>query len=163
MVTAFRDLFRHQAWADAAMLDAVGRHDAAAGDEQLLDLLHHVLLAHRFWLHLCQGLPFDPAREAARPDSLEAIAALFRATQAQEDEWLSAIDDASLERLLETPHLPGRRIAIREALSQVVLHSQGHRSQCAARLRSLGGEPPATDFIIWANARPRPAWVERPS
>jgi uncharacterized damage-inducible protein DinB len=37
---------------------------------------------------------------------------------------------------------------------QVCLHSHGHRAQAAKMLRRLGGEPPATDFILWLANRP---------
>ena len=99
MIALFRDLFDHQAYADQAMLRAIGRHEAAAGDAQLRTLLHHTLLAHRFWLHLSQGAPFVPDEESA--------------------------------------------------------------VQCAARLRSLGGAPPALDYVLWIKGgRPAPAWTE---
>jgi hypothetical protein len=48
---------------------------------------------------------------------------------------------------------------VAQAYMQVCMHSHGHRSQCATRLRALGGEPPVTDFIVWLNERPAPAWV----
>jgi hypothetical protein len=32
---------------------------------------------------------------------------------------------------------------------QVALHSQGHRSQCASRVRALGGIPAPMDFVLW--------------
>jgi uncharacterized damage-inducible protein DinB len=43
-------------------------------------------------------------------------------------------------------------------MMQVVMHSQGHRSQCATRLRQLGGTPPAMDFVLWLKERPEPEW-----
>jgi len=55
--------------------------------------------------------------------------------------------------LVETPFLPGSHFSVAQALTQVCLHSQGHRAQCATRLRLLGGTPPATDFILWVKDR----------
>jgi uncharacterized damage-inducible protein DinB len=158
MLAMIRDLFRHQAWADASMMNAIKRHDAAARDPELRRLLHHVLLAHRFWVHLCQGLPFSADKERDEPESLESIAARYRETQRQEREWLDRIEESDSARTLESAYLPGRHIAVWEALIQVCLHSQGHRSQCAARLRLLGGEPPTLDFILWSKDRPAPDW-----
>ena len=53
---------------------------------------------------------------------------------------------------------PGGGCSIAHAYVQVCMHSQGHRSQCATRLRSLGGKPPVTDFIVWLKDRPAPNW-----
>ncbi len=49
------------------------------------------------------------------------------------------------------------RVSIREAMMQVVMHSQHHRGQCASRLRVFGGTPPTLDFIVWLKDRPA-AW-----
>jgi uncharacterized damage-inducible protein DinB len=38
------------------------------------------------------------------------------------------------------------------------MHSHGHRAQCAAMLRELGGTPPAMDFITWLAGRPAAEW-----
>ena len=39
-----------------------------------------------------------------------------------------------------------------------VMHSYGHRAQCATRLRQLGGIPPQMDFVMWLKDRPAPDW-----
>ena len=160
MLATLRDLFQHQAYADASMMTSIKQHEIAAQDREIRTLLHHVLVAHRFWIHLSQGFPFVVDDESVVPESLETIAALYRATQMLEQEWLARIEESDLARILESPYFPGRRICVSEALMQVCLHSQGHRSQCAARLRLLGGEPPPVDYILWLKDRPAPVWAE---
>ena len=158
MLAMLRDLFQHQAYADAALLTAIMKHEPAAADQELRVLLHHILIAHRFWIHLSQGLPFSADDEAEVPDSLEPLFALYRDTHVLEQAWLERLDERDLARTVESAYLPGRRVSVSEALMQVCLHSQGHRSQCAARLRLLGGAPPPVDFILWLKDRPAPAW-----
>jgi uncharacterized damage-inducible protein DinB len=161
MLALFRDLFAHQAYADAAMLEAIRQHEAAAHDEQLRSLLHHTLVAHRFWVLLSQDLPFVREAEALVPESLEAIAARYREAQTRERQWLATLQESDLDRLLESPFFEGRRYAVRDGLMQVCLHSQGHRSQCASTLRALGGVPPGLDYVLWIKAdRPAPAWTD---
>ncbi|HWE48346.1 MAG TPA: DinB family protein [Bryobacteraceae bacterium] len=152
------DLFRHQAYADARLVSAIQRH-AAAGNSELRSLLHHILVAHRYWLSLILQIRFNTEEESRVPDSLDEIAALYQETQARESEWLAKLDDSDLTPLLESPYFPERRIAVSEAMLQVCLHSQGHRSHAAALFRSLGGEPPPTDFIFWLQDRTSPVWV----
>jgi uncharacterized damage-inducible protein DinB len=161
MIALFRDLFEHQAYADAAMLNAIRGHEAAARDDSLRSLLHHTLLAHRFWLHLSQGIPFVAADESIVPDSLEPIVARYRETDAHDRQWLAGLVDADLARLLESPYFEGRRYTVRDGLMQICLHSQGHRAQCATKLRALGGTPPVLDYVLWIKAdRPAPAWPD---
>ncbi len=159
MAAIFRELFRHQAHADASMLMAIKAHPMASNDQELRQLLHHILVAHRFWIHLCQALPLSVEAEKVVPATLDEIVARFQATQMQELAWLDQLEASDIGRLLETQYFPGRQIAVGEALTQVCLHSNGHRAQCATRLRTLGGEPPRSDYIIWVKDRPSPAWV----
>ena len=154
------DLFQHQAYADAAMVNAIRRHDMAARDELLRVLLHHILISHRFWIHVSQGLPFSVEDEREAPDSLDPLVSQYRDTQKQEREWLAQLEESDLSRTLESTFFPGRLIPLSDALMQVCLHSHGHRSQCATRLRQLGGEPPSLDFIVWVQDRPAPVWDE---
>jgi len=128
MLAMLRDLFQHQAYADAALLNAIKQHEVASRDRELREILHHTLLAHRFWIHLSQGLPFSAEDERHVPGSLGPIAALYRDTQALEHAWLARLDESDLARTLESPYLPCRRVSVSEALVQVCLHSQGHRS-----------------------------------
>jgi len=159
MVALFRELFHHQAYADASLLMAIQRHEGASKDPELRTLLHHILLAHRFWLHLSQGLPFSVETENVVPATLDAIITGYKQTQKQENAWLEQLEESDLVRTVESSYLPNRKVAVREALMQVFLHSQGHRAQCATRLRMLGGEPPSSDYILWLKERPDPTWV----
>lgn len=158
MLAMMQDLVRHKAWADAALFAAIRAHANAADDPELLRLLHHVILANRFWLSLFLDRAFDREGEARQPETLDAIAAVYRRTQEDELAWISRTEAGALQRRVETHYLPGRGFSVAEALMQVCMHSQGHRAQCAARLRSLGGEPPVLDFLLWLNERPVPAW-----
>jgi len=152
------DLVRHKWHANAAYLAAVYRHEAARQDEELRTLLLHILVANRFWLFLTQGKEFDRENEARIPGSLDPLIESYKETESLETEWLSRCDDAEWSRQLVTPRFPGKSFTVSEAVLQICLHSQGHRAQSASKLRSLGGTPPATDFILWVMERPGPEW-----
>ncbi|HEY2109790.1 MAG TPA: DinB family protein [Candidatus Acidoferrales bacterium] len=149
---------RHKVHANAALLKAIGEHDVAAHDVELRTLLHHVILANRFWFSLMRGDPFDTKEESRVPDSLEETVQLYRSTHTLELGWIAAIQDADLARTIETPFIPGQTFSIEQALMQVCLHSHGHRAQCATKLRQLGGIPPPMDFVLWLKDRPAPDW-----
>lgn len=144
-----RDLVAHKGYADGALLTAIEQHPAAAADGVLAELLHHILLANRFWMLTILGQPFVVEEESKPPASLADLRLRYQATHAQETAWLAAASDADLERQLESPLVPGGRCTVAQAILQVCLHSQGHRAQCAKLLRGNGGQPPRMDFILW--------------
>ena len=152
------ELVRHKWHANAAYLAEANQHAAARQDEELRTLLHHILVANRFWLFLTVGKEFDREMEARVPPSLDALIEKYRETEAIEMEWLARCDEAELARELTTPRLPGKTFTVEQALMQIVLHSHGHRAQAALRLRSLGGTPPRSDFILWTMDSPAPEW-----
>ena len=157
MLSMLRDLFNHQAWADAAILAAVRSHPAAAEDEALRKTLHHIAVTQRAFLSLFLERPFDPKTEFRIPTELKDIEALFREAHRDETAYVGKLEEAGLSRVLDLPWI-GSRASTGEALMQVVMHSQSHRGQCATRLRAIGGNPPMTDFIVWIKDRPVPVW-----
>ena len=158
MIPLIRALFSHQAWADAAMWNAVRHCEAAAGDESLRTTLHHIVVVQRAFLSKFLDQPFDHERASRLPESLTTLAPLFRETHAAELAFVDGLEEADLSRVIALPWIPRGRPSVAEALTQVVMHSQNHRGQCAARLRALGATPPMTDFIIWLTDRPTPVW-----
>jgi uncharacterized damage-inducible protein DinB len=158
MLAMLQNLVGHKGYADASLLRAIQQNDRAAQDEDLRRLLHHVILANRFWLKQNLSRPFALKEESHVPESLETIVARYRETHIEELEWISELDETNLGRKLESPLIPSGSCSVAESVMQVCMHSHGHRSQCATRLRLLGGTPPALDFILWLKERPAANW-----
>ena len=146
-------LIRHKWWANGNMLRAVAQHEAAARDEELRKLLHHILIANRYWLLLAIGEAWDDARERPVPESMNTLVERFAETERAEMDWLVKLTQAELERRVQPRALPDVTVSIAEAVMQVCLHSHGHRSQCATRMRALRATPPAMDFVLWVKGR----------
>jgi uncharacterized damage-inducible protein DinB len=162
MLELVQDLIAHKGYANAALLRAIRQHDPAASDAELSELLHHILLANRFWLLAVLGMPFVLEDESRPSGSLDALIQRYRSTQAEEADWLSTAGEAEFARVLEGALIPGGRCSVAQAFMQVCLHSHGHRAQCAKLLRGHGGVPPMTDFIWWLTARPPAEWISPP-
>ncbi len=158
MLEMLRQLIAHKGHANAALLQAIQAHPPAAADPDLQALLHHILLANRFWLLAVLGAPFVLDDESRPSDAFEGLVQRYAEMQRQEHHWLDTATGADLGRTLAGPLIPGGSCSVDQALMQVCLHSHGHRAQCATRLRHLGGVPPATDFILWLSHRQRAAW-----
>ena len=153
MLPLLRDLIAHKAHANRLMLDAVRQNDAAAADAEILALLHHVLVANRFWHLMLVGEAFVAERELTPPRNLAHLIEMYDALHAREAVWISTVSESDLGRVIETPHIPGGRCSMAEGLTQVALHSHGHRAQIAKMLRAKGSTPPMTDFILWVAQR----------
>jgi uncharacterized damage-inducible protein DinB len=69
--------------------------------------------------------------------------------------YLDRLDEAEVSRVVEYQSLDagGFRNTVEDVLTQLFGHSWYHRGQIAQILRSIGAEPPATDFIFWARER----------
>src|SRR5262245_52434171 len=106
MLIMLRDLVAHKGYANGALLKAIRQHEAAAQDAELRKLLHHIILANRFWLRLSLGLPFIIEEESQMPESFEALAAQYQETHEQEMTWLAQVQEQELARVLETPYIP---------------------------------------------------------
>jgi len=158
MLSLLSDLIAHKGHANAAMLAGIRSQPAAMVDFELWELLHHILLANRFWLLTVVGAPFDPEPEARRSSSFDDLVRRYASSQAEEAAWIAGATDEDLARVLEHAMIPGGRCSVAEAILQVCLHTHGHRSQAAKLLRRHGGLPPMTDFIAWLPERPRAEW-----
>jgi uncharacterized damage-inducible protein DinB len=137
LLAMVRDLVQHKNYANASLLNAISAHQQASADVELRALLHHIILANRFWLSLFVDESFDLNRESEVPESLQDVTILYRQTHDRELDWLSGMNDSDLQRTLVTPFIPDRTFSLAEAAMQVCLHSHGHRAQCAPRLRTL--------------------------
>jgi uncharacterized damage-inducible protein DinB len=158
VIETLRDLIAHNGYANAAILNAARQQDAAVADPEISDLLHHVLLANRFWLLTVLGLPFVVEDESRRSTSFDELIHGYHTTHEQQSAWLAKASDGDLARIMEGALIPGGHCSVAQAFVQVCLHSHGHRAQCARLLRRHDAAPPATDFITWLVNRSAPRW-----
>jgi len=63
MLSMLKDLVRHKNYANAALLKAISEDERASVDPELRQLLHHIILANRFWVSLFVGDRFDVEKE----------------------------------------------------------------------------------------------------
>jgi uncharacterized damage-inducible protein DinB len=150
------DLYRHQAWADAAIWSAVIAHAPAAGDAIIQERLGHIHLVQWLFLQAWQGSELDAptrtftnaaARLAWGRSYHEAVTGFVTAVNTDRLEQRFALPWAGMVE--ESLGFPPGPVTLRETLLQVPLHSTYHRGQVATRLRDVGATPPMTDFIVW--------------
>ena len=151
MIELLKSLAEHMAWADMALLKAIAAHDGAFDDEEVRKWLHHILVVQRFFLSLFQHSAFDREREGQVPGTMEEMERRFEEAHANSAAYAARLDETELARTIEfpVPAFKDFRPPVRDALMQVMMHSEHHRAQVAMRLRALGGKPPVLDYIVW--------------
>ena len=154
MIEMIQSLFRHQQWADTALLQAVHGSVETENDPQLRGTLHHIVNVQRAFLALFLRRPFAMREELTVPESLATVEQHFREAHCEEMSFVSSLRESDLARVIEMPWIPGSRPSLAQALMQVVMHSSNHRGQCLSRLRTLGVTPPTLDFIVWLKDHP---------
>jgi uncharacterized damage-inducible protein DinB len=142
-------LIRHKCWANTNLLRSVEQQPPLDEDPELRKLLHHILVSNRYWVLLILGRTFNDEQEKRIPDSHSVLMTQFAETERLELDWLDRATSEELDRQLQPRALPHTTISVAQAIIQVSLHSHGHRSQCASRLRALGGTPAPMDFVLW--------------
>jgi len=125
--------------------------------EKAVSLMAHLVLARWLWLFRLGAAPREqvPQTDAEFFPRNVPVAELSGRVAEMEAAWesyLSRMDEAEVARVLEYQSLDagGFRNTVEDVLTQLFGHSWYHRGQIAQILRSIGAEPPATDFIFWA-------------
>ena len=148
-----KELARHQAWADAEHWKTIRGNPALLQDEEIHKRLNHMINAPTMLMALAAGEHPDPAKmkELKPMDQLEADMAKMN------EKLAAAVAAPDLDRKIQLPRGPKGpfEAPVHVLLLQALTHSQHHRAQNAARMRSLGATPPMTDYIAWyAQGRP---------
>jgi uncharacterized damage-inducible protein DinB len=154
----FASLFAYNRWADRRVLDACRKLTAeqyiaepAPGWSSVRSTIVHIAVVTEGWLSGFEG-ESDRAifTEADLPTVDDAERLLERAQQVFDKlaltmtpEWLAT--PLTMRRGSRSAVLPPWVV-----LRHIVNHSTYHRGQVASKLKRLGIEQPATDFIFWA-------------
>ncbi len=159
MLDTLKDLYAHQAWADAAHWKAVLAHGPARTDADLGERLFHIHAVQRIWLARWQEAPVAvpqpgfPSPEAFRDWATEGHGAVAA--------FLAGVSAADLARPVRYRNLAGDPFVqpLGELMLHLPFHSQYHRGQSATRMVQLGGHMPGTDLVTWMrDGRPAADW-----
>jgi uncharacterized damage-inducible protein DinB len=144
-------LYDHMEWADAAVIENLGR--TAAPLERSLGIFAHVLAAEKLWLDRINGVA--AAKVAVWPKlTVQDCVPLAKANAAAFRKVLDGASEAELGKVVSYTTSKGDRFtsALGDILLHVALHCSYHRGQVAFAVRSGGAEPVNTDYIHYVRS-----------
>ncbi|HEX3534933.1 MAG TPA: DinB family protein [Gemmatimonadaceae bacterium] len=143
-----RFLFEYDRWANARMFEAV---DALTDDQlaSVRETLAHIVGVEWIWFQRCNGVNPSSAPEWMSNPTRDALRTELRAIERQWQQYVDALHDADLARVVDYVRLEGQTGSRKlvHLLQHVVNHSTYHRGQVATRIRQAGGTPIETDFM----------------
>jgi uncharacterized damage-inducible protein DinB len=158
-----RDLYSHQAWADALIWKGMEAFPPALKDTAIRNRQHHYHFTQTafLWVARGKGEPFKRTKpEDYRTDA--ELKALGREVNEAFRAFLDGVTESRMQEIVEIPWGPPQprpSLTLELALTQGAMHSHHHRAQNIARLRELGGTPLPEDFIFWLwKGKPEPDW-----
>lgn len=146
-------LFEYTRWGHTVIADAIMA--AESRDARCQSIFAHILAAEEIWLTRMRGqtpdLPVwpDTPIDESKPKSESTVA-----------NWIAFLEECAEDDLkmpIDYTDSKGNpfRNSIKEVATHVTNHGAHHRAQIAARLRELGAEPPATDYIYYVREYPK--------
>lgn len=154
LIERYRRWFEYEKDVHAELLDVLQqvhpeRRDTAAFLESV-DLFDHMLKGRTMWLHRL-GSGEAPASMDSKGSQLTSLEAGLAAVGGAWTRWLAEADDETLAGMITYRTTEGTTYTSQaeDILTQMFTHGAYHRGQIATRLRSIGVDPPATDFIFW--------------
>jgi uncharacterized damage-inducible protein DinB len=117
-----------------------------------INLMGHLIAARCIWLHRLGASTKRPANLFPSNISRDDLAGDLEAMERDWSEYLERLDERELARVVTYQSFEGDwfRSRIVDILTQLYGHSLYHRGQIASLVRVAGGEPAATDFILWS-------------
>lgn len=161
------DLLSYDEWANARLVDALRalpdaarrrRDDSAFGS--LHGTLTHLIAAEWIWLERWLGRSPSTPPAWVGDASLDELCARLEAVEAMRAAHVRGLTADALGQPIAYRTFNGAESAspIGPLVRHVVNHSSYHRGQIAMRIRQLGQQPPATDYIVWLRLPvPRPS------
>jgi len=147
MFSSLDRLYRHAAWADLEVVQALeGR-----GLEAAEGLYAHIVVAERIWLSRILAQELSGLTPWTRLPLAECRE-LSTSTLAGFRELIAATPEGGMDRPVEYRSLKGDpfRTPLGDILLHVALHGAHHRGQIATLLRGAGAQVPATDYILFS-------------
>ena len=143
----FIHLFKYNDWATRATANSLKGLEKK--DKRIGELLSHSISVQNLWLNrvLKREIVVSPRDKLAVQECISQSTSVTA-------EWINLLEsytDKELDKRIEYINTKGEKHVntVRDIVMQVINHSTYHRAQIAQKVRSLGGIPAVTDYIVY--------------
>lgn len=156
-VDDLRRRFDYGYWANRKLFAVVGRltqdqfaQPVAGSYGSVRNTLVHMLSAEWGWVARCGGPSRGPALKADDYPTFEVLLGKWLTVEGYVAEFLAALSDEDLQRVIEYDLGGGPTLApVGELLEHAANHSVHHRGQLALLLRVIGVPPGNVDLLFY--------------
>ncbi|MBL7901203.1 MAG: damage-inducible protein DinB [Bacteroidia bacterium] len=141
----FLELFEYNRAANEAFITLLNANEKQL-NEKCVSLINHIINAHHIWNNRIEKK--ELAYGVWEIHKFTDLKLLNNGNHAMSKELLT---DYSLENKVDYINTKGELFSnsVRDILFHVINHSNYHRAQIATTLKSLGIEPPKSDYIVY--------------
>lgn len=161
-------LYEYGNWANGKLFAVVSQltpeqftQTVAGSYGSIRNTLVHIMSAEWGWLDRCGGPARGPALKPDDYPTVESVMATWSTVQAHVRDFLSRLNDADLDRVIEysNPRGEKRSMMLGPLMQHAANHGVHHRGQVALLVRALGYTPGNFDLLFYdAEQRRTPAW-----
>ena len=147
MIHMLKRMEDYDRWASRRTLESVAALPEPS--ERALVLLSHLLASRLRWLGMIDGEDLGLMDTWPRY-SLAECTRLSGELEGRLRSRIDGLEKADLDKVVSYTNPKGEYLEFKwgDTLLHSLLHSQYHRAQIASEVRSIGGQPASTDYIV---------------
>jgi uncharacterized damage-inducible protein DinB len=144
---SLRQLVAFNEWANRRMIASLRAFNSA----KAVRALSHLLIAEKEWMTRMRNNADSTGFDFWKAQTLDECEALASEMAKAYAEFVADLSEEKLENVAIYKNSKGieYKTAFRDILTQVLFHSMAHRGQVAMALRTDGGEPIWSDYIVF--------------
>lgn len=149
-VELIQSKFGYEHWANSRALESI--QSVSPPPEKAQRWLAHIYLAHLAWFCRLNGEPMPKLDDMFPLHSCEELAGQVAELRRMWSDYIAGLTEEKLASRISYFTLKGKPFesSVLEILLHVTNHSTYHRGQIASAVREAGGNPLATDYIMFA-------------
>ena len=158
MLEKLKFLFDYCWWVTQKILDTLGQlspdqmnKDLGGSYHSIQETIIHIMWVELLFVRRWQGISTEDIKTPPIIDNVNEIKSRWLDIQRERTMFLEELEESKLDQKIDYLNTKGQNVNIElwKSIFQSINHSTLHRGQIIGKIRQIGKNPPATDFIIF--------------